>query len=594
MKEVIRPEPGLALPLWLPWVETAERPGQPCPAERGGLRDRKSVRQSDRLEIETPNKSDRKIIIEKKTASSTVSECLHPTGERKGGEFMFIQRKTKIMVNQIKGRLLLFTIVSFFLCYMLIAKTVYARGDSIICYAPSINYENSQTEIRITNLEHKGVHITLDAYDKKGNQTQQLIYILHRNETKSLDVGSFPNNSESVAVRSSGKVAVYLVVVSEDKEKVIPFLEYKSDELEVQQLKYSREINKSRALELNWDNRPISLLDEEDFDLENADSLNGSGIKEEGLEEDIELSNSVNTEDYLIGNSAGSLPDMTSTGFYFPIGKSEFRSACGQWLARDSDSANGGCYFGDKYHIGTDMMANEGDPVYAIDNGTVKYKHCSDSSWGPGNCVVAILHKLYNGREFLAIYGHIRTNKVVGNTVIGGQRFATVGPYPDGNHLHFGIRLALTNPAPWGIMPNTSWPDTNGFIDPIYWITNYIPSPMIDRYETDDSATNAKQLSLNAVQNRSIHVAGNTDWIKFTLTQRKTVRIETNGYSGDTEMWLYANDSTTLIEYDDDDGYSLFSMIERALDPGTYYIKIQEYQNNGTVNFYTLSVDALP
>jgi hypothetical protein len=117
-----------------------------------------------------------------------------------------------------------------------------------------------------------------------------------------------------------------------------------------------------------------------------------------------------------------------------------------------------------------------------------------------------------------------------------------------------------------------------------------------DTYEPDDTPAQAKTI-YNAlinpaqVQNRSIHAAGNVDWAKFTLTQTTQVTITTNGSAGDTEMWLYGpNNSTTLIQYDDDSGNGYFSMIQRTLAPGNYYIKVAEYQNNGTIPSYTLSL----
>ena len=42
--------------------------------------------------------------------------------------------------------------------------------------------------------------------------------------------------------------------------------------------------------------------------------------------------------------------DKTSTGFYWPIGKSNFDQACGPWIEKGWDD---GCYFDNKYHIYT-------------------------------------------------------------------------------------------------------------------------------------------------------------------------------------------------------------------------------------------------
>lgn len=120
-----------------------------------------------------------------------------------------------------------------------------------------------------------------------------------------------------------------------------------------------------------------------------------------------------------------------------------------------------------------------------------------------------------------------------------------------------------------------------------------------DGYEPDNTAQAAKTIGDGQAQNRSIHVAGDTDWAKFTLTQRSNVQIETSGSSGDTELWLYGPDSsTTQLAYDDDSGINQFSLINRsgldALGPGTYYIIIQEYSHSVAIPEYVLSLTAAP
>jgi hypothetical protein len=112
-----------------------------------------------------------------------------------------------------------------------------------------------------------------------------------------------------------------------------------------------------------------------------------------------------------------------------------------------------------------------------------------------------------------------------------------------------------------------------------------------DSYEPDDSPTASKTISNGQNQNRSIHAAGNADWAKFIVGSNgaTNVAVETNGASGDTEVWLYGpNSSTTLVAYNDD-GNGLFSRISLAsLAAGTYYVKVQAYGNNSTIAAYTL------
>jgi murein DD-endopeptidase MepM/ murein hydrolase activator NlpD len=146
--------------------------------------------------------------------------------------------------------------------------------------------------------------------------------------------------------------------------------------------------------------------------------------------------------------------------------------------------------FENRYHIGQDIPANEGDDVYAIADGVVTDINMS-SSWGTGNIGVVVKHKLNDGTEFLALYGHVHSNVSLNDHVEGGKSFATIGPFSP-PHLHFGIHPGLTMPQTnWGRMPLSSWPnpnaypgspngpDTNGFVDPIEWImTRTAKSPI--------------------------------------------------------------------------------------------------------------------
>jgi len=164
--------------------------------------------------------------------------------------------------------------------------------------------------------------------------------------------------------------------------------------------------------------------------------------------------------------------DQTDSGFYYPLGTAEFDSRCGTWLARDKE--NGGCYFAGKYHIGVDMMAEVGSLVYPISNGKIVKK--STGNWGTGNVGVFVQHALSDGSKILALYGHVRMLNSKQKEVTAGTPFATIGPYSNGNHLHFGIvPSSEVPPAPFGIMPNSSWPSTNGFVNPVDFISTHSP-----------------------------------------------------------------------------------------------------------------------
>jgi hypothetical protein len=113
-----------------------------------------------------------------------------------------------------------------------------------------------------------------------------------------------------------------------------------------------------------------------------------------------------------------------------------------------------------------------------------------------------------------------------------------------------------------------------------------------DAYEPDDSSGTAKTINVNAPQTHSIIPAIDQDWVKFTLASTSNITLETSGASGDTRLWLY-NSGLGQIAYNDDGGAGLFSLITQTnLDPGTYYVKIDEYGNNNEISSYTISLSA--
>lgn len=121
-------------------------------------------------------------------------------------------------------------------------------------------------------------------------------------------------------------------------------------------------------------------------------------------------------------------------------------------------------------------------------------------------------------------------------------------------------------------------------------------SAIADQFENDDISSKAKPVLTNGtVQNRSIHAAADVDWAKFVVSSPSRVEIETKGASGDSWMALYsASNVNQYITYDDDGGEGSFSKLVAYLDPGSYFIKIQEYGQNSTIDNYTLRVSTRP
>jgi cysteine-rich repeat protein len=125
----------------------------------------------------------------------------------------------------------------------------------------------------------------------------------------------------------------------------------------------------------------------------------------------------------------------------------------------------------------------------------------------------------------------------------------------------------------------------------------------------DTPATAGGPLVTRAPAQGTIDPVGDKDYYSFTLTARSDVRLETFDLTGvghcattvDTLIRLFAADGTTELGSDDDDGPGSCSTLNptsdvgvRHLEPGTYYVSVEEFGNNALVPGYLLffSVDA--
>ena len=179
------------------------------------------------------------------------------------------------------------------------------------------------------------------------------------------------------------------------------------------------------------------------------------------------------------------------------------------WLARgDKDHYQEGWY-----HIGQDIEANVGDKVYAITYGDIVY--VSYGGWGDGNCALFIEHSLSSGDKFWALYGHLNISSIKYELpetsgwvkpsirINAGEAFAEIGWHITGPHLHFGIHEDPSPPSyipkkkGFGMMNLTEYwsdaskppSDTNGFVDPIHWLTTQTPKSPVSASGAYDSST---------------------------------------------------------------------------------------------------------
>lgn len=134
------------------------------------------------------------------------------------------------------------------------------------------------------------------------------------------------------------------------------------------------------------------------------------------------------------GGCAGPENGLVGSGFFnWPVGS--------RYLT--------GFDFNETYHLGIDLAAAVGTPVYAADAGTVVYADWNDSGYGN---LVAIDHN--NG--YKTIYAHLSQIMVpCGANVVSGEFIAMSGNTgkSTGGHLHFEIRYLSQYINPWQVLP---------------------------------------------------------------------------------------------------------------------------------------------
>jgi hypothetical protein len=112
-----------------------------------------------------------------------------------------------------------------------------------------------------------------------------------------------------------------------------------------------------------------------------------------------------------------------------------------------------------------------------------------------------------------------------------------------------------------------------------------------DAYEPNNTFADAIPLVSGETINLSIHESADLDYWTFTLPVPASVHVETDGQSGDGQLYVY-DSSQSQIYYNDDGGNGLFSMLDMELQPGVYYVLSQSYYNGNPIGAYTLNFSA--
>lgn len=125
-------------------------------------------------------------------------------------------------------------------------------------------------------------------------------------------------------------------------------------------------------------------------------------------------------------------------------GSGAVRWPLGNFVLGDGFLARGGS------HMGIDMLANGGTPIYAAADGVVRV---SQESYG-GYGVAITIDSVVGGQRITTLYGHMiygSRQVAVGQTVQAGQVIGLVGTTgrSTANHLHFEVYLNGSNIDPW-------------------------------------------------------------------------------------------------------------------------------------------------
>ncbi len=112
-----------------------------------------------------------------------------------------------------------------------------------------------------------------------------------------------------------------------------------------------------------------------------------------------------------------------------------------------------------------------------------------------------------------------------------------------------------------------------------YMIRVFIEQVVRDQYEPDDTIENAAAIAVDEEEQRHTFVPGeDVDWVRFSISSGRTVTVETGGDT-DTVMILFDRDENMIAE-DDDSGDGGNARIERFLQPGTYFVRITQFDDN--------------
>lgn len=203
-------------------------------------------------------------------------------------------------------------------------------------------------------------------------------------------------------------------------------------------------------------------------------------------------------------------------------------------------------------HVGDDIKASPGTPVYTVAHGVLKYAAERGSpatkNWG---WVSVIEHTFRNGQRYCSIYGHAEPigQYKVGDFIPIGTVIAKIKDYRPNlatwaNHLHFGVYYGSFNAKPgtypaWlkGYAKKSEFPVppsriiSGHYIDPLGFCRYYMPVNTADK--TPGLGGARKITSNTPLEGDAIDHPDDEDYFRFAGRAGQRISLSVTRESGD-------------------------------------------------------------
>jgi len=181
------------------------------------------------------------------------------------------------------------------------------------------------------------------------------------------------------------------------------------------------------------------------------------------------------------------------------------------------------------------------------------------------------------------------SNATIGIELFDGTLSPITGP------VNSVLQVAALNPGNYFFRLTDQTPSSIGFTPIEYEVQLIVqgipPATVPDQFEDDNVAARAKQIVANAAaQDRTFHVDGDIDWLRFSLSEASDISIDTfNNANADIRIELY-DASLGLIG-----NPSNSRLQELALDAGDYFIRVVDGRSGAFVALeYSIALSASP